>query len=61
MLLRMRSVSGWLPFLLLVGAGCTANIASSPNEDLGASTVALDAATGATIAPAELLRRLSVT
>ena len=52
----MHSVSGWLPFLLLVGAGYAANTASS-NPVLPASTVALDASTGATIPPAELLRR----
>jgi uncharacterized iron-regulated protein len=52
----MRAISGWL-FLLLVSAGCAANTASSSNPNPSASTVALDAATGVTISPAELLRR----
>lgn len=53
----MRSVSSWLPLILLVGAGCAANTALSSKPDLPASTVVLDAATGAAIPPGELLRR----
>ena len=52
----MRSFSGWLP-LLLMAAGCAAGTPSSSNPNLAASTVALDAATGATIPLAELQRR----